>query len=115
MYAQDFDDRLPPSRQWRTASVDYYRNAFYPDDRQLRCPDAKSPWTYAMNSALSKLGTGSMTHPETTALIFDADSQVPDAYGGRDMFRLRHSGLGTVSFADGHAKLVKPDDPRWTP
>ena len=98
MYTADFDDRLPLAESWHVGSKPYVK-------LDLRCPTATSPWTYAMNSALSGRSLESLDQPAEHVLLFEANAALPNASGGREWLVLRHQGRATIGFVDGHAKL----------
>src|SRR5688572_32710390 len=45
MYAQDYDDRLPPAQEWLTAAQPYYKRPTVGN-----CPTAPGPGGYAFNT-----------------------------------------------------------------
>ena len=110
LYIEANDERLPPARRWRSLTD----KAPTP----VACPQAKTPWSYAMNSAMSLRDPYQIEAPAKTVLLFEMDAHEKDAAGGRDQQAVRHHSSPYVGFADGHAKgMYKPraEDVRWKP
>ncbi len=104
MYAQDYDEKLPPMNQWNEGTYPYIKNA-----EVYRCPyesDRKVP-SYALNRWLQNVVLSKVT-PDVV-LIFDS---VPGANrsGSSGLFPnpSRHQNTQTVGFVDGHAKSITP-------
>lgn len=96
LYAQDHDERFPPSGQWSALLQRY-------EQEKLRCPDGKTPISYGMNKAMSKIVVDALESPADTVLLFEGDV----VQGGLDaLVSARHSGGSIIGFADGHAKWV---------
>lgn len=113
IYELDFDERIPPASIWQDATESYRKPEEFP-----RCPDAKSPMSYAMNSAVSGMSVEKMSTPAETVLLFEADAQLPNAHGGQEWFVRRHNGMGSIGYTDGHAKRVNEfvaNKTRWRP
>lgn len=112
MYAGDWDDRLPIATSWST-SLDLYD----PEVGVMKCPLAKSQFSYAMNSGLSSKKLGDFHDPSNTVLFFEADAWGPSASGGSEWLSPRHGGAFVV-FADGSVRVVRSqrrNDLRWSP
>jgi len=111
-YAADNDERLPPAESWRTASAGYRQ----PGDVETRCPNSIAPYTYAFNGFISRLKTESLTRPDKTVMIFEADGQTPNLAGTRSIQRKRHLGVTNVGYADGRAQPLRPlsPPPTWS-
>jgi prepilin-type processing-associated H-X9-DG protein len=94
MYAGDNDDRLPDASHWRSAVMPYVKNA-----EIFRCPADTSgaASSYRLNPRLSRLPMTAVGEPANTAMIYEGDG---------NGFTPRHNGMGSVSFVDGHAKVV---------
>lgn len=109
MYTQDYDDRLPPSRQWMDAIGAYGVKPY-----DLRCPEVarKNPgdYGYALNSSLPHLRVAENARPQTLPLAFD--SVFLDRNASSGLHGLpdpgRHDGKNSVSFLDGHVEMVAP-------
>jgi prepilin-type processing-associated H-X9-DG protein len=112
MYTEDYDNRYPASRSWRTVTAEYRGNG-----PELRCDESDSRSSYAMNRAMSAKAMEKVKNLNDTVLLFEADSADVNFSGGKEDFLARHGGMGTISYADGHSKLVKPTDSklRWQP
>lgn len=112
MYSDDWDDRLPVAKNW-SAALDLYD----PGVGLTRCPLAKTPFSYAMNSGVSSKKLGDFHDPSHTVLFFEADAGGPSASGGSEWLSSRHGGA-FVAFADGIVRLIRPqrrNELRWSP
>jgi prepilin-type processing-associated H-X9-DG protein len=102
LYAESWDDTLPPAETWMTA----LRNPDQPfaEDEFLHCSEVKGGTTdygYAMNSALGGKKLSSIEPKATTPLFFDSDSVQQNASAASPSTS-RHGGKSNVVFADGH-------------
>lgn len=116
MYAQDYDQRLPPATQWNAGLYPYVKN-----ERIFRCPETETegPPTYAMNYRLSRAGTARLVQSERTVLLFDAVAG-RNLAGARNLMPRpsRHPGRYPVGFLDGHARIIPEGEVAeliWTP
>lgn len=107
MYCQDYDDRLPPFRDWNQKILIYVktRDLFY-------CPsggtgDSKS--YYAAFASLELRPLEQIPEPAKTPLLYDSVRTKPSPYDPLLSLPVpgRHLGENIVAYADGHAK--------WTP
>lgn len=108
IYAMDSNDTLPPATSWQDA-LHAYTKAEY------QCPEAKSKYSYGMNSALGGLSADKIESPERTVLFFEMDSDVPSAHGTAKDAVARHDGWFTMGLVDGSAKKNTAIEPKWTP
>jgi hypothetical protein len=106
VYGADFDERLPIASNWQTATERYRRG----DAVNLKCPEGKTDYSYAMNQAASARKLEGFMDPEKTVLIFECDAYEANPSGGKEWFVPRHGGLGVVAMVDGRAKLANRDD-----
>ena len=111
MYAQDYDETLPPSKEWMDKLDPYVNN-----EKAFHCPSARNansdnskPTGYAMNAKLERKKLGKISTPEKEYLIFDADAPQRSfaTQGLQFPAKPRHGQLNNVAFADGHVKSVK--------
>ena len=110
MYAEDFDQRLPPADAWYPATRSYVGEEF-------QCPSATAPWSYAMNSRASSLRVAPdpdapeevSRGPSEMVLLFEADARLPNASGGPEWLVFRHQGKTNIGFADGHVRSLKQE------
>lgn len=112
MYSDDWDDRLPIATTWSTSLALYDKGT-----PELKCPLAKTPFSYAMNSGLSSRKLGDFPDPSNTVLFFEADAWGPNASGGSEWLSPRH-GSAFVVFADATVRVVRPqrkNELRWSP
>ena len=101
MYTADHDDHYPLASVWHTALVPYTKN-----EDLLHCPEATSPWSYAMSGSMSGVAYETIEAPELRVLLFEANAALPDASGGREWLAPRHKlGLAIIGFADSSAKF----------
>jgi prepilin-type processing-associated H-X9-DG protein len=105
MYAQDYDQTLPPAKAWMDKVGPYIRA-----ERVFQCPSIKQKGTYgyAFNADNSAKSIGKIASPNTMAMVFDCDSDVRSA-GVKGLVlptKARHSGKNNITYADGHAKSV---------
>ena len=109
LYAEDWNERYPPSRTWCDSTRPYVRSL---DD--YRCPAARHlRCGYAMNARLDRFKMQEMTEPNETVMLFDAIGGWNLA-GGKELIARRHSGGAVLAFADGHAAYrYKVDGLRW--
>lgn len=105
MYANDYDDRLPPSKAWMD-SIHPYATA----DAVYHCPWIKparpDAYGYAMRGRLSGIDTSKIRDPEKEPLDFDSNllgrNAVTDLVILPDFTRHRGQNVG---FVDGHVHL----------
>jgi prepilin-type processing-associated H-X9-DG protein len=104
MYASDFDDHLPLAANWRTVSETYVsKGGTGPiPDPSLRCEDAAETWTYAINRPVCGMDFNGIQDYASTVMIFESAGAGPDIAGGQANFYRRHTGNGTIAFADAH-------------
>ncbi len=104
MYLQDFDETFPPiKKDYKKMVAPYLKRpaVFF-------CPAAPKT-AYTLNTNLQGLKVKSVRMPRQTVLLYD---------GKKGKLEYRHDGRASVSFVDGHAKLVTPEEAakvRWTP
>jgi len=111
IYCSDNDDRFPPDPKW----FDILAPMSPEGDK---CPDAKSPYSYAMNPSMSTVKLDDIEEPANTVLFFEADAYAPNASGEKEWFSPRHNGRGSVALSDGHTKRMNSemiDKYRWSP
>ncbi len=115
-YAQDYDDKFPPTANWNAVLLPYYRSS-----QVLRCPSAgwRSMPGYAMNKSLGSVSLKKAAAPAETAGIFES---IPgkDQAGGIELLPIpgRHYSGSSIGFADGHVKWRRDanyGEIRWKP
>jgi len=109
MYTEDWDDNLPRSSNWVSATNSYIKNV-----RVYHCATDTSGYptlSYAYNEQLSGLRTKLVREPGNVIMQFDASSGWGAA---RDTSPIdfRHGGgdHATIAFADGHVLSMR----EWT-
>jgi hypothetical protein len=118
VYAQDWDEHLPPEQKWMDAA----KMHLSPEElsQVFTCPSAYSPFGYAFNSALGNLPLERLSHPATTVMLFECDATKPNAHGGlKNLPQIpRHLGGDIYGFVDGYARWkrrVFATSLRWKP
>lgn len=112
MYAQDWDENLPPAPQWATQAGTYTKyNANAP---LWHCPTATSPYSYAMNRALAGVSMSEINEREKTITLFESDASIWNMTGGKEILPKpgRHNGRGNFALLDGHVKFMRDADAR---
>ncbi len=103
MYAQDYDETLPPKdAAWQPLLASYIKNG-----KVFQCPSALAePASYAMNVEILGKKLKKISEPEAVSLLFDANASSPSALAAPTEVAYRHGGKrwGNVAFLDGHAK-----------
>jgi prepilin-type processing-associated H-X9-DG protein len=124
MYAEDYDQRLPPTAHWAEAIDSRVQQAAEKETPSIRddpfhCPAAESTASYGMNAALNSESYDQMEAPADTVMLFDADAPVRSFAGGaRDIARTRHNNAPNLAFVDGHARFANAfvlDKLTWAP
>lgn len=108
VYIADTNDVFPLAENWHHALAPYAKMKF-------RCNEAKTKYSYGMNTAIGGVSAMSIASPERTVLLFEMDSDVPNAHGGAKDAVERHPGLFIVAFADGHATGNRDAPRQWRP
>jgi prepilin-type processing-associated H-X9-DG protein len=100
MYAQDYDERMPPATDWASLLAPHLKGS---DKDVFHCPATEAPGSYGMNSALSGVRQEDIDQPARTVMLFEVDAPTRSFAGGaNEMARHRHSGAPNVCYADGH-------------
>jgi hypothetical protein len=103
IYANDWDETLPPARAWGDqVAARLPRNE--PD--VFRCPAAGSPYGYAFNRALDGLSLARVEHPADTVVVLECDAANRNAAGDQASVPRpgRHVGNSIYAFVDGQVK-----------
>ena len=97
-YAQDHDILLPRKDvPLMTQTRSYVKN-----DQAYHCPlDAAGVVSYTFNASMFGVSLASVEEPARTVLLYE---------GKNRQLNFRHEGRAIVSFADGHARLITPDE-----
>lgn len=108
VYIADTNDVLPLAESWYESLQPYAKRDFH-------CPDAKSKYSYGMNTALGGVHTRDITSPDKTVLFFEMDSDQPNAHGTAKDAVPRHRGWFAIALADGSATTSSATQPKWIP
>jgi hypothetical protein len=80
MYAEDYDDRLPPAERWMDGTFFYIT-----EERYLHCPEVSKPgeniFGYSLNAAVAGKVRGKIETPEQIPMIFDSNLLFRSASG----------------------------------
>ncbi len=107
MYVQDYDERLPPAREWSDMLHPYTKNT-----QVLICPERSGVPGYAFHLRLDRISLASIERPADWPAIFDSSAAAGNFADRLESFDARHganSGQkeGEVCFVDGHAKGLR--------
>lgn len=107
MYAQDWDQTLPPSYSWGDATMPYLK-----DQKIFTCPTlAKSGQQsgYAMDSTVSGARMEKISAPVSTVILFESTSTNWNASDPQAsvLHVPRHGDGINFAYADGHVKAVR--------
>jgi len=123
LYAQDYDEHLPPATRWSEVIAPHVKAAVKKNDGRgddpFRCPATETPGSYGMNTALNRISLSDIASPADTVMLFDCDAPTRLFAGGADkLARNRHNHAPNVAFSDGHAKWANEfmqSKLNWTP
>ena len=116
MYAQDWDEMLPPSAHWADAALTRKPVTV----KTFHCPEAKSPYSYVFNKHLDRKPLNELAEPNQIPMIYEGSAvdfntssdgkAIPPA--------LRHNIDATnIGFADGHIRWFRESrlgELKWT-
>ena len=106
IYANDFDDRLPPAGAWMDRDMHYL-----PRPEAVHCPFLPNPgsdqYGYAMRKRLGRIKQTDVKEPRTEALVFDSNLLARNAASDNVILPdfTRHKAQN-VGFLDGHARPI---------
>jgi prepilin-type processing-associated H-X9-DG protein len=106
MYTQDYDEVFPNTPvTFKSLVMPYIKS-----EGVFHCPlDAPGVVAYRFNEKLAKKSLAVVEAPAETVMLYE---------GEKGKLNFRHDGKAVVGFADGHVKLVTPEEAsklRWTP
>lgn len=101
LYVQDYDEVMPPAKQWQEGLEPYVRN-----DEIFTCPSlSKSQkYGYALNSKVSAKSLVEFSTPAKTIFIYETTLLKRNAYGVGDNLAFRHENGANYAFANGSVK-----------
>jgi len=112
-YATDYDNTLPPAARWADAALPYLQKKV--EDKQslkgiFQCKEAKTDFSYALDSRLSGKVTNKIPSPPSTMLTYDSTAGQRNASdAGTSLPKPgRHLNGNTIGYADGHVRWI-PD------
>lgn len=118
MYAQDWNDCLPPASHWGDRISRYL-----PPEKAgslFRCPSALSPFGFALNRHVAGLPMSRIEHPDETVMLLETDTATRNAIGDRASLPKpgRHTGTNNVALMNGRAMRATSSSERlliWKP
>lgn len=115
-YSQDWDDLLPPARNWETTIRKYV------DSERvftLPIPPNHPVHRFALNAPMSGMNLVQLESPDSAVLVFETDSPTESAVGGQDMVRaFPESKVAIIGVGDLHVRalqLTKTGSLTWSP
>ena len=112
MYAEDYDDHLPPAHVWADTLFPYVKNS-----KIFVCLSAQRDYGglathYGFNSLLGERRTEDIPAPADCPMLFESSVLfAPDmrrnVTNPLTSFVARHRGTGHIAYADGHVRAVK--------
>lgn len=121
-YTQDWEETFPPAANWATLTSKYVSGGGFnvSAEEAPHCPEASSTYSYSFNSALSGVAIKNLKSPKETVLIFESDSTMLNANGGKDQLskKLRHYGKNNFWFAYGFVRAKDTEEIKtlhWIP
>lgn len=109
LYADSWDNTLPPAEIWMTAIKENV-----PKDEWLHCPEVAGAggehYGYAMNAALGGKRVSDMKDAAKTPLFYDSTDVKVDAHDAVSSLPKpgRHGGRNNILYLDGHVESVPP-------
>lgn len=101
MYAEDYDQTLPPSASWEAGLTGLS------GERVLTCPSRRDASDgYAYNALLDHRSLKRVPSPSLTPMVFESSLDRPNAADKLQSFVRPHRNTGNVTFADGHVRAV---------
>jgi prepilin-type processing-associated H-X9-DG protein len=111
LYAQDYDERLPPAEQWQTR----VRPNLPPGADPFRCPTTTTGASLAYNSRLSRKRVAEIVSTSRQPGVFDSSATTPEPADPLTSFEARHRSkdgpVGNVGFLDGSVKSLPAAPP----
>lgn len=116
VYAEDYDNKLPPSAKWSELLYSYTKSRTV-----FRCPEAPVPKlnSYALNSRIEGIQLKQTRSPDEVVMWFDSCPGM-DLAGGTELLSHlpRHMDGDNFCFADGHVRWWRRVDDaklKWDP
>ena len=102
-YAQDYDEKLPPARNWIDVLQPYVKS-----EQIFVCPSLQAAGIkgngYAFNQYLSQKSQGRLQDISSTVAIYETSNPARNWFGPGTGRAYRHEGGSNLAFADGHVK-----------
>jgi len=107
IFAADCGGKLPSRDNWKEQLKPYMQFDIG------SCPSKKS--IYAFNKNLSGINMDKIKNPSEIVLFFEANRDLPGAFGSRNDAILPHNGQGMFAYVDGHIEKLSsiPSQSHW--
>jgi hypothetical protein len=108
IYAESYDDTLPPADRWMTALTDPTQQLA--EEPWLHCPEVSQPggseYGYAMNAAVGGKRLSEIQDQDKTPLFYDSSKREKDAHDNLESLPQpgRHGGRNNVVMVNGTAR-----------
>ena len=104
MYAQDYDEKMPPARTWVDVLQPYVKS-----EQVFKCPSMTAITNgqglgYAFNQNLSQISAEKIKMSSSTVAIYETSNPARNWFGPGTGRAYRHAGGSNIGFADGHVK-----------
>lgn len=112
-YAQDYDERLPPAREWVDVLQPYIKS-----EQVFQCPALSKGGNgngYAYNQYLSRATQPAIAELAKTINIYETSNPKRNWFGPGTGRAYRHQDGWNLAFADGHVKWFKQGQPTDLP
>jgi prepilin-type processing-associated H-X9-DG protein len=104
VYAQDWDERLPPAAEWSDWAADNLNPGDPPN--LFQCPAAATAFGYGFNRHLGGACFFDFPNPGNIVLLADCDTAVRSGVVDSGGVARRHSVGFNAAFADGHTRWI---------
>jgi prepilin-type processing-associated H-X9-DG protein len=103
MYAQDYDEKLPPAKQWIDVLQPYLKSGAI-----FNCPSVPKGqrYGYAYNAKLSQKNESILGESYKVVTLYETSALKRNAYGMGEGLTFRHSDGANYAFEDGHVKWL---------
>ena len=105
LYAEDWDTHLPKTGDWKQQTETYDKTI---SSSTYTCPSGDRRNSYAVNANLFGKNLFEIEHIDNRVLVFETDSNSPNAKGSRnDLPNIpRHNGRDVYGIVTGNTKVI---------
>lgn len=102
-YAQDYDELMPPAREWIDRLQPYVKS-----EAVFNCPSlpAGKRYGYALNAKAAAKSFALFDSPSQTVAVYETQILKRSAFGMGEFRANRHLGGANFTFIDGHVKWL---------